>query len=201
MKIYIGDYHNHVHFGFFERVYRKRHPDEWPFTETMDWLDTIILKFQEFCQFVADRTINVLLKKYPLPNEYIKIDPHDMDNLDVTLAKIIHASLVEFQKIDRGIPANDMTQDVDQIIKLSNMIGSIDDEAVNPLTETDDYQLRVKQWKIILDEIIWSFKQIIIGEWEWSANYLDNNNLVDQHRQRMMNGMSLFVKYYCSLWV
>lgn len=207
MKIYISNREDLISFSFFERLYRKRHPVNWVFFDKMDWIDKLVDYLQRGCQFIVDKTINSVLERYPLPTEYIKIDKHDLYNLDITLAKVIHASLVEFRKTYGGIPAADLTEDVNTVVEFSKAIGSFEDEVVqepqvNVNLEDAEYELRRKQWEILMDEMIWAFQQVKTGEWEWSTNYSGGNNVekIDCHRQRILNGMMLFVKYYCSFW-
>lgn len=207
MKIYISNHEDLISFHFFERLYRKRHPTDWVLFDEMDWLDKAIDRLQRGCQFIVNWTINPVLERYPLPTEYIKVNHHDLYNLDITLAKVIHASLVEFRGNYNGVPGIDMTQDVQRVIELSEQVGSLHDEVVkDPEVDAEnDYALKERHWEILLDEMIWSYKQVIIGEWEWNANYLTSDGSydiksLDLHRQRMLNGMMLFVRYYCSLW-
>lgn len=55
--------------------------------------------------------------------------------------------------------------------------------------------LSEKEWKDILDKMIWSFDYILNGEDDWS-NTLENQ----ENYKKQQEGLELFGKYFTNLW-
>ena len=106
---------------------------------------------------------------------YVKIEGHDLWNLDSTLADIIHPSLIKLKAVNQGYHLVD-DEDVPENLK------------TNSVNSEDNFSL--EKWHYILDEMIYSFNTKIVED------LLDN----DEDVPRIKNGYRLFGKYYQSLW-
>ena len=111
----------------------------------------------------------------PYKNNYkrnIKIKIHDYDlwNLDITIAILVLPLLKKLRKDNAGYPF-------------------IDNEDV-PKRLRSNLEFDPDKWHWILDELIWTFKQI------------KNNDFIPSKKEgeRINNGLKLFGKYYRHFW-
>lgn len=104
--------------------------------------DKVKMKINEFRE---DRRINV------------KIEQHDSWSLDNTLAHIILPALKQLKEDKQGSPNVD-DEDVPEELK-STSSPPVDKE----MGEIDDNFF--KRWDYVLDEIIWSFENIVDDDW------------------------------------
>ena len=104
----------------------------------------------------------------------IHIDNYDIWNMDHTLALIIHPMLVRMRNAKPGSPlvAN---EDVPKELHRKAAISDGTDEHWHA------------RWEYVLDEMIYTFS-CISNDWDWHTN------------PRVTNGLTLFGKYYASLW-
>ena len=147
---------------------------------------------------------------------YVKIDHWDTYSMDDTLAHIILPMLKKMKEMKRGSPYVD-NDDVPDHLK-----SNLTKEQRNNGHLDDNHHLR---WDYVLDEMIFSFENIIderwedqfySGEFDFQSKKLENGmyelvkgpnhtNKIDwdgkkAYQARISNGLKLFGKYYQSLW-
>jgi hypothetical protein len=210
MKVYLSSYRNHwiSPYTILEWLYRRE----------VDSHDPTIVKWanrlEPFCVFLQ----KILDKIHPYIN-YVKIDYYDTWNTDRTLALVIHPLLVQLQKAKHGSPNVD-DEDVPEELR-SNSAPPKEKE-----WDTDDNHH--KRWDWVLNEMIWTFAQILdedadrqfhSGEHDIRMEEVEINGeklyqMVrgpnDTHKfdregydawnERQKNGLRLFGKYYRGLW-
>lgn len=131
---------------------------------------------------------------------YVKIDHYDTWSMDSTLAPIILPMLKEIRKQKCGAPATD---DKDVPKHLRSTSASPKENS----WDTDD--LWFDRWNWILDEMIFAFESIVHDNWEdqfftgmdgpKEERKWDKNGYMKVEK-RIQNGLTLFGKYYRSLW-
>ena len=170
MKIYIGKYHNNWLSPYsilepFEKVFKGY--DAY-LKEPPKFLTSICEGLKRFLDIVHPRI------------EYVKIDKYDTWNADHTLAMVILPVLKQLKETKQGAPIVS-DEDVPDEIKSMNA----------PRTESDwDIdEFYFKRFDYVLDEMIWSFGEILACSW-----------LDDIDQERVDNGLRLFGKYYRGLW-
>ena len=132
-----------------------------------------------------ERFINWLLK--PFSGNFIHIHDYDAWSADVTLAYIIHPTLVKLRKHKQGAPRVDNDDVPEHLratpaqIKQYEYDGTTDDNYFN-------------RYDYVLDEMIWAFDFIIKED---TSIFTDD---VTEKWNRANNGLRLFGKYYASLW-
>lgn len=157
----------------------------------------------------------------------IRVDYHDVWNLDQTLALIIHPCLIMLKEKNHGTP---LVHDEDLPEHLRR--GKTVDEQVGPYNEADEADFSAR-WGWIMDELIWTFDQLKDGgnddqfhhnsdqlkmvltpidgkpgstvSFEYQKDPAKPKYWVDRegkkaHHARIANGLRLFGKYYQSLW-
>ena len=146
----------------------------------------------------------------------IHIDNYDIWSMDHTLALIIHPMLIKLKEKKHGSPfVND--EDVPENIRSTS--------APPKKNEWDTDELFHDRWSWVLDEMIWTFEQLVdenadlqfySGEsdiqWVKKENELfemvrgsnDTHKFdsegYDAWNKRIENGLRLFGKYYRGLW-
>lgn len=148
-------------------------------------------------------------------NKKIKIDVHDNDlrQLDIVLAPLLQKCLIELKKNKNGTPYVDYS-DIPEHLRTPEDLSE---------SATHDGAWSEKAWDWILDEMIWAFGQIIT---DWEEKYCYGNferqlaphgkNFTFErgegdnfytdldgkanHSNRMIKALTLFGKYYVSLW-
>lgn len=134
-------------------------------------------------KWILGKKMKVKIGKYKENRKIdIKIDKYDVWNLDHTLAMIIHPCLLELKKTKHGSPDVD-NEDVPE--ELRSEEHWLTNEQ-NILVTDSHYH---KRWEYVLDEMIWTFKQIADGDLP----------LVDPE-ERVDKGLRLFGKYYRGMW-
>jgi hypothetical protein len=127
-------------------------------------------------------------------NRKVKIRIHSYDtwNMDHTLALIILPMLKQLRDTAHGSPEVDL-EDVPEPMRL------IDHKEYDYQTCFDFYHEPDLQkiqcdihdrWRWVLDEMIWSFKQVVKDDITKNFN----------QQERINNGLRLFGKYYQGLW-
>lgn len=142
------------------------------------------ISFQEFTDHYipSKRTkIQKLLDKYNSINKqinYIKINEHDLWNLDETLSKIIAPALIALKEDKYGYPLVD-DEDVPEELK----------------TKSEDVQenFSISKWEYVLNEMIFAFSN---DQWE----LIEDTKEEKIKKERIKNGFRLFGKYYQCLW-
>ena len=120
------------------------------------------------------------------PKDVIIIHPHDTWSMDHTLAKIIVPMLEQLKKTNHGAGLVD-DEDVPQHLRST--------EAPPKEHEWDVDANTFLRWDWVMDEMIWSFKQILKED--------DDPFCLDTWKEkadRVSNGLRLFGKYYRGLW-
>lgn len=112
--------------------------------------------------------------------EIVKIHPYDIWNADQTLALIIHPLLIKLKEEKSGYP-NDF-----------------DEEKGNGGWDA---------WVLILDQMIWSFKEIIASDYlvKYAGESGVDDDLtwiykVNKHELQIQAGLDLFGHYFRALW-
>lgn len=124
--------------------------------------------------------IQKLLHKYNSIDkniDFVKIQNHDIWNLDATLATIIYPALIKLKEDNNGIPFVE-DEDVPDHLKT--------------LKENREDNYCIHKWHYVLDKMIFAFKA-------------ENIDLAYDHDQKetkeaLEEGYRLFGKYYTSLW-
>jgi hypothetical protein len=225
MKVYMGPYTTWVgpyqiaekllfwkdKYAIYEGVSYDDHPDRIAIEKFGDFLDKIP-GLTRFCEWVNSK------KKRKIS---IHIDNHDIWSADHTLALIIAPILKKLKEQKHGSPRVD-DEDVPENLRTT---------AAEPLTEEEKNtghidELWEQRWEWVLDEMIWTFEQHAMEDWE-SQYYSGCADLriekneetgygelvngpnytfeVDREgikaaQERMANGRRLFAKYYQCLW-
>ena len=179
------------------------------FTEFLAGKDDHATWFAKVCNWIykkRKRTVKV------------KIDRWDTWSMDHTLAFIIHPMLLQLKKTKHGSPYVD-DDDVPEELKSTS--------ALPKENEYDVDSNHFKRWDYVLDEMIWSFEQLILDEepdfwivepkgmhfidsevegvgkcsemkWEVEGEY--DWDAATTYQKRKDNGFKLFGKYYRGLW-
>jgi hypothetical protein len=141
----------------------------------------------------------------------VHIDKWDTWSADHTLALIIYPLLVQLKEQKHGAPLVD-DEDVPAGLNLRST------EAPAKANEYDVDENHFKRWDWVLDQMIWSMKEIAEdkpteeqffdhSEVDPTADFntqiqqtkLDRQGL-EQYNQRLQNGCVLMGKYFMSLW-
>lgn len=107
----------------------------------------------------------------------IRIDDYDLWNADMTIAILLIPLLKQLKNSKNGAP-HVSNEDVPKHLHSTS----------TDKFEVDD--LYFARWKWILDELIWTFKQI----------KKETTLISVKKEKRISNGLMLFGKYYRGLW-
>ena len=166
---------------------------------------SLLLRFCQWIHSKRKRTIEV------------RIDSYDTWNAGNTLSYIIVPLLKKFKGTVHGSPYID-DEDVPEYLRSFNAPAKENEWDID-----DNHHLR---WEWVLDEMIWTFEQDTLDDWEsqYYSGEIDmvsvkvegseNFTLIDgpkhtfkvdedgrkKHQERMDNGRRLFAKYYDGLW-
>lgn len=141
----------------------------------------------------------------------IEIEKFDTWSMDDTLALIIHPMLVQLKATKHSAPSVD-DEDVPDELKSTS--------APPKKNDWDTDENFFKRWDYVLDQMIWSFEQIIndYADSEFSSGEIDmsfkdgemikgpNHTFtvdvlgLETHHERIRKGTMLFGKYYQGLW-
>ena len=143
----------------------------------------------------------------------IRIDKYDTWSMDNTLALIILPMLKQLKATKHGAPFTDL-DDVPEHMRYED-------------TEDSNTQWIQHRWDWVLNEMIWTFEQLLDNEWEnqytiqegeidfddhpedegkeftpmrWKTDYIIDWEGLKAHQERINNGLRLFGKYYQGLW-
>lgn len=177
MKVYIGNYPKY--FGPYQLV------DKIFFFLSDEKKDKIV-------DWIPSKPFEWIDKRFNTRHIDIEIDDYDTWNAEHTLAMIIHPVLVKFRKNINSFPTNFDDTDIPKTV-------------YDKFDKEDEISL--KKWEWVLDEMIWSFSQILEEDYESSYFSLDENEKIivdheglEAHRKRIQRGLMLFSKYYLNLW-
>jgi hypothetical protein len=200
MKIKIGPYNNYVgpyqiaeKILFFIPKYKgKNHLEyneayekyvdsfgKW-LSEDKDGNDTWLTKLCFWIESKRKRTIKV------------KIDRWDTWSMDHTLALIILPMLKQLNETNHGAPNTD-DEDVPEQLRSTSV--------ESKENEWDVDSNHFKRWDWIMNEMIWSFEQLVddSSEDKFHKDVFDKEGFLE-HKKRVDNGLRLFGKYYRGLW-
>jgi len=126
--------------------------------------------------------------------ESIHIHDYDTWNMDHTLALIALPMLKQLKATKHGVPYMDYEDMPEHLLYIPRQY---DQRAIGDLfNEWDDFdhefQRQIEVWDWMMDEMIWAMEQVL----EDSIEY----ELDREHHDRVYNGLTLFGKYYRSLW-
>jgi len=156
----------------------------------MDKEDDRVYKFGEwlsetwvndFCEWIHSK------KKRKID---VRIDDFDTWNMDHTVSIIILPMLKKIKEQKRGSPATD---DSDAPLWLHSTLLPSD---VERHIDGNFHE----RWNWILDEMIWTFEQIVSDDERTEMPPAGDWNKQDIHEKRITNGLRLFGKYFQSLW-
>lgn len=131
----------------------------------------------------------------------IHIDKFDTWNMDATLALIIYPMLKQLKATKHGSPLVD-DEDVPENIRST--------ADLTPREEWETDKFVHERWDYVLEQMIWSFKQIYLDRDGTIFYYRKSRwkKLTDEERlaksrafeDRIHNGTRLFGKYFRGLW-
>lgn len=113
---------------------------------------------------------------------FVKIDDYDVWDMDHTLGILIIPMLKLLKERKTGAPHVD-DEDVPKRLRSTNAPALTPEEANSGSPDANWFH----RWDWVLDEIIWSFEQIV-------------NEETSLDEERVQNGMLLFGKYLRGMW-
>lgn len=200
MKVYLGPYRKWI--GPYQLADKIPFIKEETSEKIGDWLNkTWVAKACDWVESKKKRKVSVRIDKY---------DTWSMDN---TLALIIVPMLKQLKETKQGAPYSDL-EDVPEHMRYED-------------TEDSNTQWIQHRWDWILNEMIWTFEQILDDEWQdrytieegeldfddypedegkefrpvrWKKQYVIDYEGLRAHQDRITNGLRLFGKYFQALW-
>ena len=214
MKVYIGPYKSWL--GPYQladkilfwknkdRVFGEENPD----ADAIDKLGDKLSKIKWLNSFLT------WLDSKKKRRIYVKVDSYDCWSAEHTLALVIHPVLLKVKECKHGSP---LVDDEDVPEHLSSTVKPRTQEEIDRGHADENHHLR---WDWVLDEMIWTFEQYLLEDWEDQYHSGDHDiKIIDgrlelgendtfkidyaglnSHHERMNNGRRLFAKYYESLW-
>ena len=192
MKVYLSNYRNHwlSPYTICEKVC---------FWREIDYDEPWVVQVNKALEPVMQVIQAVLDTIHPRIN-YVKIDKWDTWSMDSTLAPIILSMLYEIRKAKCGAP---VTEDNDVPEELRSTSAPPRENS----WDTDAFWF--DRWNWILDEMIFAFESIVHDNWEdpfftgmdgpKEGRKWDKEGWL-KVENRIQNGLTLFGKYYRSLW-
>jgi hypothetical protein len=197
----------------------KKEHDEYGFDRTPDWVHTFGEKLSNTWLSPFLQWVNDTRQKFPWNKDVVKIDYWDTWSMDHTLAPIILPMLKQLKATKHGYG---MIEDEDVPKELSSIYA--------PAKESWEWDGNAeKRYDWVLNEMIWSFEQLCDDDAEskfwitqpqmdWDAmkepfpvgqktrevtwkveGKLDTEGL-NAHNARVQRGLTLFGKYFRTLW-
>ena len=217
MKVYISNYRNHWYspYTFLEKVVYRRE---------IDYDDPTVEKWSNRLEPIS-KAINWFLDKIHPRVEYVKIDDHDVWNMDSTLAIIVLPMLKKLQKSKHGSPIVDL-EDVPEFMR-NTSTEEYDDQNVFDFYHEDEKLVGPDmhdRWQWVLNEMVFAFESY---SYDWEEKYRSGEHDIDfkklenglselvygpshtfecdydalrVEQERINNGLRLFGKYYKGLW-
>lgn len=126
--------------------------------------------------------------------EEVVIHDYDTWSMDHTLALIALPMLKQLKATKHGVPYMDYE---DMPKHLQFVRREYDSRAIGDLFNgtgynDDEFQRQMECWNWMLDEMIFAMENVIEDDIEYIGDI--------QHHDRVANGLTLFGKYYRSLW-
>lgn len=221
MKVNIGPYIPHwstreVEEWYLKKMHGKKYweIDDEDFTKSAKIVIWILDKWQDLLNATFNKYFQWRGRKID-----VHVDRYDVWSADHTLAYIIHPTLIKLRQKLHGSPLID-DEDVPEELR----------STAAPVKE-NEYDIdanHFKRWEWALDEMIWSFSQILddnaddqfhTGNFDvkWEKTEIDGKKVhemvtgpddthkfdkegYDNWNNRISNGLKLFGKYYRGLW-
>jgi hypothetical protein len=213
MKVYFNGYPNHwlspytvIDYVFFWTEWSRCHRDrgiveDQDFVDRPAWAESWADRLAPACELLQR------IRKIVNPTvRFVKIDRYDTWSMDSTLAHIIHPMLLQLRDTKHGSPNVD---DADVPKHLRRYV------AKPAGHDTDEFWH--DRWTWVLNEMIWSFKQLLRDDDESEFfDHSESNSIKDfnesmkkmkvdwagltAHQERKQNGFRLFGKYFQALW-
>ena len=221
MKIYINKYREHwispytilehvVWWRDWDDYWENNNPERWR------WVEPAVAVLHGPC-VALQRILNIVRPRI----EYVKIDPWDTWNMDVTLAQIVLPMLRQLRASKQGSPSVD-DEDVPEHLRSTAAAPKNDPYDIDDLWHA--------RWAWFLDEMIWSFEQLTT---DWESQYHSGESDYqhvpiewdeqghttrfelkhgprhtatfdragyEAHNDRIDRGLRLFGRYYRGLW-
>lgn len=147
-----------------------------------EWLNST--RFLDVCEWIHARRKRTIK---------IRIDNYDVWGMDHTLALIVVPLLKRLKEKKQGAPLVD-DEDVPENLKSINAPPLTEEEKSTGSPDANWHS----RWDWIIDEIIWSFEQILEEEEKFSNPF--DFEAYKAHQTRIQNGMCLFGKYLRGMW-
>jgi len=191
VKVYTGPYTPNIDVMSLIDVYWgfRYREDYYDTVRSPSWFDSAFIRSVEF----VHRNLNDLIQKLFKRKIKVRIDHYDTWGLDRNLAFIIHPALIQLKKNKHGSPFVD-DEDVPERIQSKY--------AAPKKNEYDTDEYFHDRWGYVIDEMIWSFEQLITEDSE-DKYFVDgkfDKEGYTVYESRIANGLRLFGKYYRSLW-
>ena len=213
MKVYFNGYPNHwlspytvIDYVFFWTEWSRCHRDrgiveDQDFVDRPAWAESWADRLAPACELLQR------IRKIVNPTvRFVKIDRYDTWSMDSTLAHIIHPMLLQLRDTKHGSPNVD-DEDVPKHLR----------RYVAKPVEHDTDEFWHDRWTWVLNEMIWSFKQLLRDDDESEFfDHSESNSIKDfnesmkkmkvdwagltAHQERKQNGFRLFGKYFQALW-
>lgn len=138
--------------------------------------------------------MRVNISNDPAHTDFIQIDGPDIWSMDHTLSRLILPMLLMLKEVKHGIPGEcmpDFHRDWRQYT-----FDFIDNDTEGDLS----YEIGLKRWNTIMDEMIWSFQEVESGRWgdpSYGATF-PGGHIV--YNARVSKGLKHFGEFYGSLW-
>ena len=156
MKVYIGKYPNTwITSRLYDNHMDKKYGRIWPADTNQTKFEAFLEKTDEFIQGFYNVTINNPVK-YRKQKIKVRIDDHDIWNMDTTLAHVILPMLKKLKEEKQGVPPVD---DADVPAELRSTVSPPEKE----YHVDGNYSNR---WEWVLGEMIFAFESKIDDSWE-----------------------------------
>mgnify|MGYP001064062759 CR=1 FL=1 len=200
MKVNIGKYPTRLVCNVLDNHLLKKYNGEQHEYDTFDKIVNVIdSTIQSFYNIINKFWFDKQERKIS-----VKIDSHDIFNMDVTLGYIVLPMLKEIRKHKHGAPLVD-NGDVPEYLHR-------DESEHDNMYDIDDHWFQ--RWDYVIDEMIWTFESILDDDFENKfyvfeddeqstfgskiTNYDKEGHMMAE--ERIENGLRLFGKYYRNLW-
>lgn len=216
MKVHIGPYRDWLGpYQIVDKIFfwQEKYPSDelekrWDYKlhdKLSEWLASTWVA--DFCEWVHSKKARKIK---------VHIDRYDSWSADHTLALIILPMLKQLHATKHGAPCTD-DEDVPWYLR-SHFYTKEYDHDTDPA--------HFKRWDWIMEEMIWTFEQLVDDEWEsryhhgehdiqWgepdergmvemlrgpkNTHWWDKDGYI-KHQEKIRNGLRLFGKYYQALW-
>lgn len=195
MKVNIGKYpRNWYSSNLGGKYMNKKHGlVNWVKRSEYTPFEKFLFKVDSAIQPILNVTINKLIENRDRKVS-IKIDDQDLWSMDYTLALIILPMLKRLKETKHGSPFVDFA-DVPENLRPKE----------DPSDENNYLDATIHdRWNYVIDEIIWSFEQIVDQDSDLKF-YNEETNKMDHDarrawQERKTKGLILFGKYYEAFW-